>query len=423
MFEITSFPASSSTMDQHPPTDERPDSLRDLIIRRALEAFVHGGYSRTSTDTISRMLGISKKTLYKVFPSKEDILRSVVRLATRSIEERTEAVYNDHARSVADRLAVLVTQISPIYARIRSPQLLLDFQRAAPSVWNELREWRIARYVALRGLIAEGVQRGEIRDDISIDDVINVYAILVDKCMDYATLEESSISSLQLYRGLMELLLHGLFARDQSLPLPTEPAPLDRTTTLQHALDLFNQFGYTRTSADDIARSCGISKRTLYEQYAKKSHIATTILLDTARDIDRRCDALAFDTAATYHANVHVLITTYACLLGGLSSTFLDDLAIALPRQHAAFMSWRRGSFEYHLSRAITAGKTLGLITEAHETPVLIALVRITLENILLSNSTAKTLNTALSDRYDVIALLYDGILQRRERSQLQPTR
>ncbi len=221
----------------------------------------------------------------------------------------------------------------------------------------------------------------------------------------------------------MELLLHGLFEGDQSLPLPTEPAPLDRSTTLQHALDRFNQFGYTKTSADDIARTCGISKRTLYEQYAKKSHIATTILLDTAREIDRRCDVLAFDTAATYHASVHVLITTYACLLGSLSPTFLDDLEIALPRQHAAFMSWRRGSFEYHLSRAITAGKMLGLIAEARETPVLIALVRITLENILLNNSTTTTPDTARSDPSFVMTMLYDGILQQREQSQPRPTR
>lgn len=369
------------------------------------------------------MLGISKKTLYKVFPSKEDILRGVIRLATRSIEERTEAVYADHSRSVADRLAALVTQISPIYARIRSPQLLLDFQRAAPAVWNELRAWRIERYVALRDLLEEGVQRGEIRKDIPVDDIINIYAVLVDKCMDYATLEESAVSSLQLYRGLMELLLHGLYQRDQSLPLPEDPVPSKRTPILQQALDRFNHHGYTKTSADDIARACGISKRTLYEHYAKKSHIATTLLIDAAREIDRRCDVLTYDAATTFHANVHRLITTYTCILRSLSPTFLDDLQIALPRQHAAFMSWRRGSFEYHLSRAITAGKTLGIITDERETAVLIALVRITLENILLNNSAAHTLNTTSSDPHVVMTMLYDGILQRREQSQQQPTR
>lgn len=410
-------------MDDQHSSEQHPERLRETIIRRALDAFVHGGYSRTSTDTISRMMGISKKTLYKVFPSKEDILRSVVRMATRSIEERTEAIYSDHEASVADRLERLVIQISPIYARIRSPRLLHDFQRAAPAVWEELRAWRIERYIAFRSLIDEGITRGEIRNDISVDDIIAMYGVLVDKCMDYVTLETSSVSSLQLYQGLMELLLRGILTSatpHQQFAIRT--APVDRSLTLAASLALFNTFGYTKTSSDEIARSLGISKRTLYEQYAKKAHIATTILLQTAREVDRRCDPLTFDNATAFQRDLHTLITTYVHVLGELSPIFLDDLANALPRQHHAFMAWRRSSFEYHISRAAAEGRRMGLLRETIDAPALIALVRLTVEHVLLQDSSAHLVGSTRAPHEVVFTILYDGILLQTAQSPQQPT-
>lgn len=408
-------------MDEHHPYDEQPKGLYDVIVRRALDAFVDGGYSRTSTDTISRMLGISKKTLYRLFPSKQELLRSVVQLATQNIEERTNEIYEDHARPVADRLASLVSTISPIYARIRSPKLLHDFQRAAPAIWEELRLWRIGRYNALRALLVEGVQRGEIRGDIDVDHIITMYSILVDKCMDHVTLEDSSVSSLNLYQGLMEMLLRGVMIKPGLIDNGTASArECERAPLLTSALALFNQYGYTKTSSDQIAREMRISKRTLYEHFSKKSHIATTLLLQTAREVDRRCDPLRFDDAATFHTQLHELLTHYTCLLRELSPTFLDDLSVALPRVHSSFVSWQRGSLEHHLARAFASGRQLGIIRPAIEPSALIAVVRLTLENVLVRNTSARPVGERAVPDSVAFTILYDGMLQQTTQSQQQ---
>jgi AcrR family transcriptional regulator len=185
---------------------------------------------------------------------------------------------------------------------------------------------------------------------------------------------------------------------------------------------LFNKFSYSKTSADEIARSLGISKRTLYEQYMKKAHIATTLLIQTAREVDRLCDPLSFADQDTYHHDLHTLLTTYVGMLREVTPTFTDDLAAVLPRQHAAFMTWRRTSFEYHVSRAYAEGKRLGTIRASTDASTLIALLRLALENVLLQPA-AKRLagSTAVADNA-VFTILYDGILQRREQSPQQPT-
>jgi AcrR family transcriptional regulator len=48
------------------------------IIAQAYDAFYDGGFHATGIDTVMANSGISKRTLYKYFPSKEDLIEAVL---------------------------------------------------------------------------------------------------------------------------------------------------------------------------------------------------------------------------------------------------------------------------------------------------------------------------------------------------------
>lgn len=50
-----------------------------------------------------------------------------------------------------------------------------------------------------------------------------------------------------------------------------------RKTILQAALSVFIQYGYRRTSMEDIARSAGVSRASLYLQFKNKQEIFRTL--------------------------------------------------------------------------------------------------------------------------------------------------
>lgn len=54
------------------------DERREQIIAVAREAFIRDGYAATSMSKISEEVGGSKRTLYSLFPSKQDLLFAVV---------------------------------------------------------------------------------------------------------------------------------------------------------------------------------------------------------------------------------------------------------------------------------------------------------------------------------------------------------
>ena len=52
--------------------------LKDRILTRAEEMFLKSGYSKVTMDEIASNLGMSKKTLYKYFSSKEELVKEII---------------------------------------------------------------------------------------------------------------------------------------------------------------------------------------------------------------------------------------------------------------------------------------------------------------------------------------------------------
>lgn len=66
----------------------RTEEKREEIVRIATELFEKHGYDRCSMAALSERLGGSKATLYGYFPSKEDLLRAVIKCEVASEFDR-----------------------------------------------------------------------------------------------------------------------------------------------------------------------------------------------------------------------------------------------------------------------------------------------------------------------------------------------
>jgi len=66
-------PPATSTRQRR--KEARPQELLDA----ALDLFVEKGYAATRAEEVAARAGVSKGTLYLYYPSKEDLLKAVVR--------------------------------------------------------------------------------------------------------------------------------------------------------------------------------------------------------------------------------------------------------------------------------------------------------------------------------------------------------
>lgn len=70
----------------------KTEATRQRIIDAAYECFWRAGYTRTSLDTIADRAGVTKRTLYSYFRSKDDLLAAVMSHYNALAEQRLKRI-------------------------------------------------------------------------------------------------------------------------------------------------------------------------------------------------------------------------------------------------------------------------------------------------------------------------------------------
>ena len=129
---------------------------RKLLIEAAEKVFVDVGYGEAIVDDIARRAGMSKKTLYQLFDTKESLFAAVIAERRSALKEMIEAECCDGTQAPEDVLRKFLGQVArfvlahrqaALYRLIiaesqRAPELACAFYREGPSkARTALTEW------------------------------------------------------------------------------------------------------------------------------------------------------------------------------------------------------------------------------------------------------------------------------------------
>jgi AcrR family transcriptional regulator len=145
--------------------DRRAARTRAEILEAAIDLFVAQGFEATSMEQVAEAAGVSRRTLYRYFATKDDIAFDLPRewlavleaaLATRRDDEPTRDLWRRAIRDVA------------VHVRDDAPRVLRAFSVVASSPELAARhgrsdaEW-VQRYVGLMAPDVAGLEHGELQ--------------------------------------------------------------------------------------------------------------------------------------------------------------------------------------------------------------------------------------------------------------------
>ena len=152
--------------------------LRQKIIDTAWGLFYENGYENTTVNDIIRKVGTSKGGFYYYFKSKEDLLNSLYSVFDREYEKFYENM--DQNQDSLMKLKQLSQYVSYFLEGNVSAELLAALyqsQLAKKSQDNFLNPDRY--YINLvKKIISEGQKKGEIRTDISVEELAHDVLVL-----------------------------------------------------------------------------------------------------------------------------------------------------------------------------------------------------------------------------------------------------
>lgn len=186
------------------------EQIRTRVREIAHALYFANGFSATSSDAIAKAAGISKKTLYRLFFSKEELLRAVMHDTMRAIEIESDPMYDDHAMEFKQKASLMLEYISSKYSRFSSNAVIADFRRHAPDVWNEVELWLVKRREKFRSVIEDGIAKNHIRPDLTSRMMLAIYMTIISRCIEHASLEEGNVTPGEVYSGFVKIFYEGI---------------------------------------------------------------------------------------------------------------------------------------------------------------------------------------------------------------------
>ena len=113
---------------------------KDKIIEQIEDKLFKEGFYKTTMDEVASELGMSKKTIYKFFPSKDDLVMAIAKHFMNVMKSKIVPALNTDKNAI-EKLAELINILAAASDKI-STKRMEEMKRHFPEIWNEIDKFR-----------------------------------------------------------------------------------------------------------------------------------------------------------------------------------------------------------------------------------------------------------------------------------------
>jgi len=193
------------------------NEIKERILEKAKEMFFQFGYTKANVSDIASSLGMSKKTLYKYYPSKEAILRELIKSIKGNIDSELCSIWSNENLDYVVKLKNIMNCCGTHISQLRGP-LLEDLRKNIPEVWEDINKMRVkTAEPEFTALIDEGVQNKVFRDDIYQRLIVLMYINAIQGIINPEVLSYLPLTADQVFETIIKILFEGILTPEGRL--------------------------------------------------------------------------------------------------------------------------------------------------------------------------------------------------------------
>ena len=205
--------AAAASAENNPAYREKQEAIR----RAAGKVFHQRGFHATKLNDVAEAAGVDRASLYYYVGSKEQLFRDVVGEAVRANIEATQQIVAEDLPA-PEKLTRIIRQLMLsfekyypyLYVFVQEDFVKLKDENSLDNEWmTTVLEWNTIYFKLVRGIINEGIQKGQLRTPLPAGIVANCLIGM----LNYSNLwfqPEGILDAEEIARGMSTILLKGL---------------------------------------------------------------------------------------------------------------------------------------------------------------------------------------------------------------------
>jgi AcrR family transcriptional regulator len=197
---------------------------KDRILTRAAALFLRNGIKSVSMDDIATDLGMSKKTLYKTFTNKDEIVQGVMSTHLCQVQDECAQVASHTADAVQEMLTISAwadQQFSNVH-----PSIFYDLKKYHPTAWELFRAHKSGFILEqITRNLRRGMAEGLFRADLDVEVLARLNLAQIELAFDpelypptqFAPIRVNKVFDEHFLLGVATLKGHRLFNKYQHI--------------------------------------------------------------------------------------------------------------------------------------------------------------------------------------------------------------
>jgi AcrR family transcriptional regulator len=182
----------------------------DPITQAALKLFLEQGIKKTTVDEIAHAIGLTRVTIYRRFPQKEQIVQTVFRLLVTPFQKARDWVERDPGVGIEPVLDSIADELAQL-PHGDLPSCLDELRRAYPSIHKEFSQARReALTVIFERLFSDAAGQQRLRPGLNRTTVEAYFLEAIINILESPTLLEQGLSPADLYTTIKTIFLYGV---------------------------------------------------------------------------------------------------------------------------------------------------------------------------------------------------------------------
>ena len=181
---------------------------KEKIISFASQKFLQGGFYKTTIDEIAAEMHVSKKTIYKNFSSKEELVTTVAKRFLNENAGMIEEVLSIKCNAV-EKLTKIFEVVGKIVVKVND-RMLSDIHHYSPERWKEIDDYRTKKMTSfLTNIINQGQREGYFLKS-KPEILITVFIASVRAVVNPDFILNNRFTMIEALKGTIEILMNGI---------------------------------------------------------------------------------------------------------------------------------------------------------------------------------------------------------------------
>jgi len=206
--------------------DIKASEEKEKILNYSRNKFHREGFYKTSMDEISSELHISKKTIYKYFPSKEKLLEEICSGTSCDIANRLDNIVDGKDNVVIKFVRIL--NFHSNFSRNISDKWLRDLSIHAPDIKKNIDEKKNERINKVVEKLLEQGKKEKLIEDYPSKLIIMVFNSSLTSALNSDFLINNNFSMHDAFRITYEMLLNGILTEKGKIQFYKTKTDLDK---------------------------------------------------------------------------------------------------------------------------------------------------------------------------------------------------